>query len=318
MEELDRLAIAGLIPVATIENRSDATPIANALLMGGLDVMEVTFRTDAAADAIDSIRQECPDVLVGAGTIISIEQCKIAVEAGAKFIVSPGFSVDVVQWCVEHGVLVIPGCVTASEIMWAKTYGLQVVKYFPADLYGGVAGIKALAGPFHDIKFIPTGGVNLQNIGEYSQSPYVYAVGGSWVCKQSDIAAQHFDKISKLCQEARQAMLGYEIAHLGINCHNPKMAMDVCKCLSSAFGFTAKEGNSSYFVTSAIEVIKSDYLGGNGHIAIRTNRINMAIADLEKKGYSADMNTATYKEGCMTAVYLKENLGGFAIHLLQR
>ena len=160
MNSLERLRNAAVVPVVVLENADDAVPTAQALLARGVDVMEITFRTDAAADSIAAVSRQCPDMLVGAGTVITLEQCKKAVEMGAGFIVSPGFSEEVVDWCVRHDVAVTPGCVTPTEIMSAMSHGLQVVKFFPANVYGGLDAMKALSGPFGGIRFIPTGGVN--------------------------------------------------------------------------------------------------------------------------------------------------------------
>jgi len=147
-------------------------------------------------------------MLVGAGTILNLEQCKLAVEMGAKFIVSPGLNTEVVSWCVENGIAVTPGCVTPTEIMAAMELGLNVVKFFPANVYGGLNAMKNLSAPFGGIKFMPTGGVNTANIKEYVDAPFIHAVGGSWVCPKADIAAGNFEKITNLCAEARKAAIG--------------------------------------------------------------------------------------------------------------
>lgn len=318
MDVLERIKKCGIVPVVVLDNPENACPTANALLAGGMDVMEITYRTSAAAEAIKAVSQNCPDVLVGAGTVITLEQCKQAVSLGAKFIVSPGFDPEVVQWCIDNGIAVTPGCVTPSEIMAAMKLGLNVIKFFPAGVYGGLSAMKALAGPFVDIKFIPTGGANAQNIGEYAAAPFIHAVGGSWVCPKKEIEAGNFEKITALCKEAKQAALGFEVAHIGINCPDGNASMALCKDLEAAFDFAVKPGNSSNFSTSAIEVMKSDYLGANGHIAIRTNNIAMAVAELEKKGYKVLDDTAKFKADRMIAIYLEKEFGGFAIHLLQK
>lgn len=318
MDVMKKLSNAGIVPVVVLDDVKDAVPVAQALLMGGIDVMEITFRTAAAADSIKAVSESCPNMLVGAGTVITLDQCKKAVECGAKFIVSPGFDPEVVKWCVESGVTVTPGCVTPTEIMAAMKLGLNVVKFFPANVYGGLSAMKGLSGPFGGIKFIPTGGVNAQNVGEYISAPFIHAVGGSWVCPRADIAAGNFDKITALCAEARKSILGFEVAHIGINCADAEDSMVVCEELNKAFQLPVKEGNSSNFVTSAIEVMKANYLGKNGHIAIRTNVIQCAIAELEKKGFRVDMETAKYKGDKMIAVYLKQEFSGFAVHLLQK
>lgn len=318
MNVFERLSVAAVVPVVVLDDVKDAVTTAKALLAGGVDVMEITFRTAAAADSIKAVAESCPDMLVGAGTVITLEQCKKAVECGAKFIVSPGFDEEVVRWCVENGVAVTPGCVTPTEIMAVMKLGLKVVKFFPAGVYGGLSAMKALSGPFGGIKFIPTGGVNGQNIGEFIAAPFIHAVGGSWVCPKADIAAGNFEKITGLCKEARSAALGFEVAHVGINCGSPAEAMAVCEELNEAFGLPVKEGNSSVFASSGIEVMKTKYLGSSGHIAIRTNSVTLAVAELEKNGFTCDMQTAKYKGERMTAVYLKNEIGGFAVHLLQK
>lgn len=318
MDVLTRLSNAGVVPVVVIENAKDAVPTARAMVAGGIDVMEITFRTAAAADAIAAVAAECPEMLVGAGTVITLAQCKKAVEAGAKFIVAPGFNREVVAWCVENNVPVTPGCVTPTEIMAAMELGLKVIKFFPAGVYGGLSAMKALAGPFGGIKFIPTGGVNAQNLAEYISAPFIHAVGGSWVCPKADISAGNFEKITALCAEARRSVLGFEVAHIGINCDDAEASMALCGELNKAFDFATKAGSSSNFSTSAIEVMKSQYLGEKGHIAVRTNAIGAAIAELEGRGFTVDRSTAKYKGEKMVAVYLKDSFGGFAVHLLQK
>lgn len=318
MEIIDRLSNAGVVPVVVIENAADAVPTAKALLAGGVDVMEITFRTAAAKDSIAAVAKECPSMVVGAGTVLNLQQCKAAVEAGAKFIVSPGYCDEVVAWCVENKVAVTPGCVTPTEIMQAIARGLKVVKFFPANVYGGLTAMKSLSGPFGGIKFIPTGGVNAKNLGEYIEAPFIHAVGGSWMCTKADISAHNFDKITTLCKEARRIALGFEVAHIGVNTVDDQASMGVCEQLNAAFGFETKTGNSSNFASSAVEVMKSKYLGKMGHIAVKTNSIPRAAAELTKAGFELDDSTAKYKGDKLTAVYLKNEIGGFAIHLLQK
>ncbi len=208
MEVLERLARSGVVPVVVLEDAKDAVPTAKAMLAGGVDVMEITFRTAAAPESIRNVAQNCPEMLVGAGTVLNLEQCKLAVEMGAKFIVSPGFDAEVVAWCVQNGVAVTPGCVTPTEIMAAIKLGLRVVKFFPANVYGGLNAMRNLSAPFGQIKFLPTGGVNTENIREYIDAPFIHAVGGSWVCPKADIAQGNFEKITELCAKAREAAFG--------------------------------------------------------------------------------------------------------------
>ena len=208
MTVIERLAASIIVPVVVLDKVEDAIPTAKAMAAGGVDTMEITFRTACAPEAIKAVAENCPEVLVGAGTIINVEQAKLAVAMGAKFIVSPGYSEEVVSWCVGNNIPVAPGCVTPTEIMAALSHGLTMVKFFPANVYGGLNAMKNLSAPFVGLKFLPTGGVNTSNIKEYLDAPFIHAVGGSWVCPKADIAAGHWEKITNLCLEARKAAMG--------------------------------------------------------------------------------------------------------------
>ena len=208
MEVLERLARSIVVPVVVLDDVEKAVPTARALLAGGVDTMEITFRTPCAAQCIQAVAEGCPKMLVGAGTVLNVEQAKLAVEMGAKFIVSPGFDPETVDWCVENGIAVTPGCVTPTEITMAVNHGLKVVKFFPANVYGGLNAMKNLSAPFVGIKFLPTGGVNTGNIQEYVDAPFIFAVGGSWVCPKGEIQSGNFEKITSLCLEARSAARG--------------------------------------------------------------------------------------------------------------
>lgn len=318
MNPLERFSRACIVPVVVLDNVEDAVPTAKALLAGGIDVMEITFRTAAAKDSIAAVASACPDMLVGAGTVINLEQCKAAVSAGAGFIVSPGFDEEIIKYCIKTGITVTPGCVAPSEIMSAVKLGLSVVKFFPANVYGGLTALKSLSAPFPGVKFLPTGGINSHNIGDYIAAPFIHAVGGSWICTRKDIADGNFDKITALCREARQNALGFEFAHLGINCENVESSTEVSNFFQTAFDFPLKDSSSSVFASPNIEILKSPNLGAYGHIAIRTNNILCAVPELERAGFYADTSTAKYKDDRLVALYLKQEIGGFAIHLLQK
>ena len=156
----------------------------------------------AAADSIKAVSDNCPDMITGAGTVVNLAQCIKAVENGAKFIVSPGFDEEVVSWCIEHNITVLPGCVTPTEIMAALKKGLDIVKFFPANVYGGLSAMKALNGPFSQVRFIPTGGVNADNLADFAKESFIHAVGGSWICAKSDIDKGNFDRITELSRQA--------------------------------------------------------------------------------------------------------------------
>ena len=318
MDVLSRMAAAGIVPVVVLDKPEDAVPTARAMIAGGIDVMEITFRTAAAPDSIRAVSAEVPEMLVGAGTVINLEQCKLAVECGAKFIVSPGYDEETVAWCVENNIPVTPGCVTPTEIMMAKKHDLKVLKFFPANVYGGLKALKSLSGPFPGTRFIPTGGVSNDNIAEFLCSPIIHAVGGSWTVPKKDINEGNFEKVTQLCAEARKAALGFEVAHIGINSADADVSMEIAEKFQKAFDFAVKPGNSSNFAGPWIEIMKTQYLGANGHIAVRTNSMTIAIGELEKRGFEVDMSTAKYKGDRLNAVYMKNEIGGFAVHLLQK
>jgi 2-dehydro-3-deoxyphosphogluconate aldolase/(4S)-4-hydroxy-2-oxoglutarate aldolase len=320
MNTLEKIGKIGLVPVVVIDNADDAVPAGKALVDAGIGVMEITMRTDAGIQAIKNVRKGLPDMLVGAGTILTLDKCKEAVEAGAQFIVSPGLNPVIVEWCIKNGVTVTPGCITPTEIDRALSYGLHVLKFFPADVYGGVKGCAALNGPYKSagVKFIPTGGINNDNLVDYADKPFIHALGGGWLCKTADIAAHNFEAITGNAKKAVDLLLGFEVAHVGVNQESGEDALSVAEAFNRAFGFPVKQGNSSNFAGSAIEVTKSRSLGTCGHVAVRTNNISRAIYYLGLRGFEADMETAKYKGDNMIAVYLKDEFGGFAVHLLQK
>ena len=192
-----------VVPVVVLNDVKDAAPLAKALVEGGLPCAEVTFRTEAAAESLRIMAEAYPDMLVGAGTVLTTEQVDKAVEAGAKFIVSPGFDPEIVDYCIEKNIPVFPGCATPSEVAQAVKRGLKVVKFFPAEQAGGLAMIKAMAAPYNMLKFMPTGGINTKNLKEYLACDKILCCGGSWMVKGDLVEAGEFDKIKKLTEEAR-------------------------------------------------------------------------------------------------------------------
>ena len=192
----------GVMPVVVLNDAKDAAPLARALCEGGLPCAEVTFRTDAAEESIRIMTTEFPEMLVGAGTVLTTEQVDCAVAAGAKFIVSPGFNPEIVDYCLEKEIPVFPGCITPSEVALAVKRGLKIVKFFPAEQFGGVATIKALAAPYVGLKFMPTGGINVKNLESYLSCDKIVACGGSWMVKGDLIKAGKFDEIKAMTEEA--------------------------------------------------------------------------------------------------------------------
>jgi 2-dehydro-3-deoxyphosphogluconate aldolase/(4S)-4-hydroxy-2-oxoglutarate aldolase len=308
----------GIVPVVVLSNVEDAVPTARALLAGGIDVMEITLRTSAGLDSIKQVAKNCPEMLVGAGTVLTLEDCKACIDAGAKFIVSPGLNEELVKHCLSNNILPSPGCVTPTEITKAMSYGLDLLKFFPANVYGGIAALKALSGPFPYVKFIPTGGVDQENLAEFITTSNVFAVGGSWVCAKADIANHEYEKITRLASESRMTLLGFELAHVGINCEDETQALGSAAELANIFNFPVKNGDFSIYTGPDIEFIKSRYLGQHGHLAIRTNDIKRAMAYLQTRGFVFNPDAIKSQNGKIIAAYLEREIGGFAIHLQQK
>jgi len=317
-ENLKRIGELGIVPVVKIEKAEDALPLGKALIDGDLPIAEITFRTSAAEESINTLTRELPNLLVGAGTVLTVEQVKKAVSAGAKFIVSPGFNSKVVDYCIENDIPVTPGINNPTQIEMALERKIKVVKFFPAEASGGLSLLKSMSAPYTGMKFIPTGGINQNNLCSYLSENKVLACGGSWMVKNNLISSGNFDEITRLTKEAISIMLGFEFAHLGINEEDEDKALNSVNLLSHLFYLPVKEGTSSVFAGSTFEIVKNKYLGKHGHIAIATNDIHRAIAYLKMKNISILPETAKEKEGKLKAIYLDKEVSGFAIHLLQK
>jgi 2-dehydro-3-deoxyphosphogluconate aldolase/(4S)-4-hydroxy-2-oxoglutarate aldolase len=315
----EELKKTGIIPVIRIDDAGKAVPLAHALIAGGIPCAEVTFRTAQGEEAIRRINNEVPSILLGAGTVLTTEQAEKAVAAGAKFMVSPGFNPKVVSFCVEKGIPIIPGCSTPSDIEQALEMGLLVVKFFPAEQSGGLEYIKAIAAPYSSMYFIPTGGINAHNIAAYLAFEKVLACGGTWMVNADLINAGEFDTITALCKETMATILGFDMAHIGINAENENAALNAANRFSALFGFQNKTGTSSIFSGSGIEIMKEPCFGKNGHLAIGTNSVFRAKTFLERKGIEFNSESAKADEkGNAAEIYLKEEIGGFAIRLVQK
>ncbi len=311
----------GIIPVVKIDDEKKAVPLAHALIAGGIPCAEVTFRTEQAYDAIKNISSKCPEMLVGAGTVINVELAKKAISAGAKFIVSPGFNPSVVDYCISQKIPIVPGVTTPSQIEQALEKGLAVLKFFPAEQSGGVSMLDALGGPFPQVSFMPTGGIGAANLGEYIKRKNVVACGGSWMVKADLIESENWSEITKLSKEAVCAVHGFTFAHLGMNHKDASDAQETAPLLA-AFGFALnRDGETSVFAGAEFEVMKSVVRGKNGHIGLKTWDIERALAYLAQFGFKPVMETAKYtgKEGAspLKFVYLDTEIGGFAFHLMR-
>lgn len=313
---LQTLGTIGLVPVVKIEDATKAADLAKALIDGGLPCAEVTFRTAAARDAIAAITEKYPDMLVGAGTVLTIENAEKAIAAGAKFIVSPGFNPTVVDYCISKKIPVVPGVNNPSGVEAGLEKGLEVLKFFPAEASGGVAMLDALAGPFAHVQFMPTGGIELKNLADYAKRSNVLAIGGSWMVKADLIESSDWETISRLCREAVTAIHGFSFAHVGVNQKDEAEATHTAE-MFALFGFAPKFGTSSIFNDTVIEVMKSPFRGTMGHIGLKCWNIERALAYLSPFGINGVQETAKTEKGKISVIYLDKEIGGFAIHLLR-
>jgi 2-dehydro-3-deoxyphosphogluconate aldolase/(4S)-4-hydroxy-2-oxoglutarate aldolase len=317
---LETLGSIGIIPVIKIDDPGKAVPLAKALIAGGIPCAEITFRTAQGEEAIRRISAEVPESLVGAGTVLTTDQVDRALRAGARFIVSPGYNPKVVNYCIEKGIPVTPGCSNPSDFEQALEAGLEVVKFFPAEQSGGIDYIKAVAAPYTSLKFIPTGGINAGNIGKYMAYDRILACGGTWMVGADLINAGDFDKITALSKEAIITMFGFTVVHFGLNAKSEEAARKGAALFNSLFGFTVKDGNSSVFASDYLEIMKLPSAAGtNGHIAIATTTVARAQAYLERQGVSFDpASIKKTPEGKLNVIFAKDEILGFAWHLVQK
>ena len=315
---IEKLSMAGIVPVIKVESADDAVPLCRALSDGGLPVAEITFRSDAAEEAIRRVHRELPDVILGAGTVLTCEQVDRAVAAGATYIVSPGLNAEVVKHCQQVGVPIVPGCSNPSDIELALSLGLTTVKFFPAEALGGLALIKAMSAPYGNVRFLPTGGVNEKNLLDYLGFSKVIACGGSWMVDPKAIEQKDWSHIESLTRSAVQLMLGFELKHVGINSGSPEQAMKDAQAICALLGWPIKDGNNSTFVGDGFEMMKKPFRGTHGHIAIACNDIKRARWHLEQRGFAFDDDSATIRDGKLRSVYFRDEIAGFAFHLLQK
>ena len=291
---LQRVYEIGIIPVIAFNDVDEAIPLCKALMDGGLPAAEVTFRTACAEECIRKIHEELPDMLLGAGTVLTNDQADRAMAAGASFVVAPGYDPNVTQHVIDKGGLMMPGTCSAGEMQQAMNQGCEAIKFFPAEANGGVDMLKNIGAALKTAKWMCTGGVNAKNVNTYLANPQIIAVGGTWMCKSDKIKAGAWDDITAACKEAVDVMLGLDLGHIGINCADDAEAMKTAELLGGLLSKAVAPGNSSIFVgNKEFEIMKKPGRGTHGHIAIKCNSIDRAV-------------------------YLADEVAGFAIHLVQK
>lgn len=315
---LEKVYQIGIIPVIAFNSVDEALPLCKALADGGLPAAEVTFRTACAEECIRLIHEQMPEMLLGAGTVLTTDQADRAMAAGASFIVAPGFDPAVMQHVIDKGGIAMPGTATAGEMQQAMNMGCEAIKFFPAEANGGVNMIKNIGAALKTAKWMCTGGVNAKNVNDYLGYDQIIAVGGTWMCKSDVIKAQEWDKITAMSKEAVDTMLGLHLAHIGVNTANEEEAMATANLLGSLLNMKVAPGNSSIFVgKKEFEIMKKPGRGANGHIAIGCNNVDRAIYHLGRRGVKFDLDSKVIKNGKTIACYLEGEVAGFAIHLVQ-
>ena len=285
----------GIIPVIAFNSVDEALPLCKALAEGGLPAAEVTFRTACAEECIRKIHEEMPEMLLGAGTVLTTEQADRAMAAGASFIVAPGFDPEVCKHVIDKGGIMMPGTCSAGEMQQAMNLGCEALKFFPAEANGGVGMLKNIGAALKSARWMCTGGVNAKNVNDYLGYDQIFAVGGTWMCKSDVIKAGDWAKITAQSKEAVDTMLGLKLMHVGIN-----------------------TGNSSIFVGSKeFEIMKKPGRGTHGHIAIGCNNVDRAIYHLSQRGVKFDLDSKVVKNGKTIACYFADEIAGFAFHLVQ-
>ena len=315
---IQRIMEIGVLPVANIKKQEWAEPLAGALCSGGIPTIEVLARSEGAFEAMERMTRAQPQLLAGAGTIITRSQAAEAIAAGADFIVSPGYSADIVELCMEKDVAVVPGCTSASELQQAYAAGLRFVKFFPTQAAGGLAAMKDLTGPFPGVRFLPTGGITLDTLGEYLSSSVIGACGGSFVAPKELLERGEFEAIAARCRQARAISLGFTLAHVGVNHASREEAEKTAKLFASIFCMPVIEHSACLFAGTAMECNDFEGPGQKGHIGIRTTSMRRACAWLRELGVELREDCRKYNDkGELTCVYLKQEIGGFAIHVVQ-
>ena len=313
------IADTGILPVINITDIETATELARSVSNGGIKALEITLRSEVSLEAIALIVKTNPKLSLLAGTVLTVSQAQAALDAGADALVMPGYDEELVDFAIERGVPIIPGCVTAADIQKGYKKGLRVFKFFPAEKSGGLDAIKLLAGPFKGARFLPTGGMNYSNIGSYLREKCIVACGGSYMADAALLAARDFNAIEKNCRRALEISLGFELAHIGINHSTAEEGVSTAAFIARAFGLELRDLGGAAFAGTAVESMKKQGYGKVGHIGFYTNSVERAIAYFEAQGIAVNQDSIQKnKSGELSCVYLADEVAGFALHAVKR
>lgn len=313
---ISKISCIGMVPAISIDEPQDAALLAQALLKADLAAMLCIGET--AADAIAQIVKECPEMVVGAANVIGLAQAKQVVSAGAKWITTSGLQEEVIRWCKDNEVVVIPGVSTATEIETAISYGLNCLQFFPAETSGGAEALKLFREAYADVRFVVSGGIQADNLHTYLSQSNVLAAIGNFMLPEEALTQKDWDKITEAGVQAVKDMLGYELIHLGVNQNSCEEALQTAQTLCTLFGFQYYKKPKSHFAGKGFEILNAPGRGTNGHIGIYTPYPEKAMYYLEKKGirFVESSITRNKKTKLVNFVYLDIEIAGFGVHLI--
>ncbi|MBN2533514.1 MAG: bifunctional 4-hydroxy-2-oxoglutarate aldolase/2-dehydro-3-deoxy-phosphogluconate aldolase [Spirochaetales bacterium] len=309
---INQLRLYGIIPIITINNPDVVKPVAEALLKARLPVLEITFRTDAAGEAIRIVSKEFPEILIGAGTVLTIETAQKAVFAGAKFILAPGFNPKVVDYCIQHDIAILPGINSPTQIEFALEKGLEVLKFFPSEASGGIELIKAMAAPFPKVRFIATGGIKSSNLASYMSCTRILACAGSWIASGSDIAAGRFDQIAENAVKSIQIMHGFRIKSVEIPGIEEEEFAVINRLFSGLLHQSPVKTEQGVQIADMLAFTRKKNPNSMGIICLETIDIERAMFYIQSQGYKVEKNEATQE------LMLSQNIGNYRIKITRK
>jgi len=309
-----KLELSGIVPLIQLDDVKDALPVMGALTAANISVAEIIFRTPPAKEILKLISTKCPNMLVGAGTIISLDFLHDAVGAGAKYIVTPSFNTAVIDECIRIGIPVFPTCSSSTELEMAYERGLRVVKFFPAELLGGVEMLKALSGPYPMMRFMPTGGINADNLNSYLSFPKVLCAAGTYIVDQAMVKAKKFNEVTRIANESINKMLDIKLDHVAI--HSDKQTgSELLKTFARLTGQLFDDASDR---VAGIEVVRENHAGNVGHIAFSTPNPERCLYYLERRGFSMDASTMVRENGRLLKFHLAGDNAGFTIQVIKK
>ncbi len=315
---LNKIQKMGIIPAVALDDAQNALPLADALCKGGISCLEINFCYETTSESICEIRKKFPQMIIGSGAVSTVEQARLAVNAGAHFITSPIFDPAVIQYCTKQNIPVIPRVSGSAQIEAAFSLGLGTVRILPDSLTDGIHTFQTMSQIYPHINFMPEGSICGKDSGFYLELNNVFACCSSQIAKREWIQNAEFRRIEHMAKEFVHDMMGFDVSHIGINCGSSEEAEKTAGVFETMFGFPKESGPSSVYAGTFLECMKPPHLGTNGHIAIKANSITRAKNYFEVLGYEFNESSAKFRDGKMIVIYFKEEIGGFAVHIVQK